>query len=84
MTVTREDMIQTRITLIKQMDTYVRETIGDEEAIDFWLQFGLPDEACDEDYRYFAETEYEWIGLCDILKYIVENYSEQRAEMPSF
>jgi hypothetical protein len=50
------------------MDEYIRNNIGDEEILDIWLQYGVPDgtESFDDFYE-LAENE-------DIFNYIVHQF----------
>ena len=74
MRITKEDMIQTRITLLKQMDSYIRDNIGDEEAFEQWFAYGVPDEATNDDYRSIAEDTVEWTVICEIFGSIMEEF----------
>lgn len=38
------------------MDETARR-VNDEEIFDYWLMFGVPDEATDEDYEFFMKDE---------------------------
>ena len=38
-----------RVELMKQMDTYITDTIGDDEITEMWQVIGLPD-GWDDDY----------------------------------
>lgn len=61
MLVTREELIKTRKQLLKDMDTYVRDYIGDYEiTCDIWFAIGVPDWADDSDYTDIAEDDELW------------------------
>ena len=70
MVVTKEDLIKTRITLLKQMNTYIIN-LGDEEIWMDWITVGVPDEACEEDYQYIAENDKDWINICELFGQLV-------------
>lgn len=74
MRVTKEDMVKTKITLLKQMDSYIRNNIGDEEAFDQWFTYGVPDEATDDDYRAIAEDVVVWTDVCDVFGCIIQEF----------
>ena len=75
--ITIEDMIKTKITLLKQMDYYIINEIGDEECTDTWLEYGVPDEATEEDYREIAENESQWSSICTIFGDLIRQYGEE-------
>ena len=64
-------LIQERITLLKQMDNYIRE-IGDEEIWMDWIAVGVPDEATEEDYEFMAEDEKIWRETCEIFGELIK------------
>ena len=70
MVVTKEDLIKTRITLLKQMNTYIIN-LGDEEIWMDWITVGVPDEPCEEDYQYIAENDKSWIDICELFGQLV-------------
>ena len=60
----RAELVEYRINLLKQMNEYICDTIGDEEIWETWIAVGVPDEARDEDYAYIAEDDEMWKGVC--------------------
>lgn len=60
----RAELVECRINLLKQMNEYICDTIGDEEIWETWIAVGVPDEARDEDYAYIAEDDEMWKGVC--------------------
>lgn len=48
--------VENNIELLKAMDVVVRY-LNDEEAIEPWLMYGVPDEADDDDYEYIASND---------------------------
>lgn len=78
MTITREELIKTRIALLKQMNKYIID-LGDEEIWLHWISVGVPDEPSENDYEFIAENEDEWIDTCKVFGQLVhidetENY----------
>lgn len=65
MTRTLEDC---RIELLKQMDTYVRETIGDDEITELWLEEGLPDGYDQVDLMEIALDDEVWFWMVDAFR----------------
>ena len=59
-----ETLIQDRIKLLKEMDSYICNTIGDEDIWETWIAVGVPDGATEEDYRFMAEDEEIWRETC--------------------
>ena len=60
----RAELVECRINLLKQMNEYICDTIGDEEIWETWIAVGVPDEARDEDYAYISEDDDMWKGVC--------------------
>ena len=65
MIVTHNDLIQLRIKLLKEMNTYIIE-MGDEEIWMDWITLGVPDEPSEDDYEFIAENDDEWNDVCDL------------------
>lgn len=62
MIITREELVKTRKWLLKDMDTYVRNNIGDDEiTCGIWFATGVPDGADDYDYTDIAEDDELWV-----------------------
>ena len=66
MTVTRKEWIEVRKNLLKEMDDYVRNKIGDKIGDDFvyydvWASEGVPDGADELDYHEIAEQDDLWL-----------------------
>lgn len=59
-----ETLIQERIKLLKGMDSYICNEIGDEDIWETWIAVGVPDCATEEDYRFMAEDEETWCETC--------------------
>ena len=47
-----------KMNMLGGMDTYMREVIGDEDLIDEWNMYGVPDEADEDDLRACAEISF--------------------------
>jgi hypothetical protein len=56
-------MVEMRMDFINQFDHYIRNEIGDEDIIDFWLTMGLPDGADTAEIREIAEYEETWLDM---------------------
>ena len=70
MVVTKEDLIKTRITPLKQMNAYIIN-LGDEEIWMEWIMVGVPDEPCEEDYQFIAEDDKSWIDICELFGQLI-------------
>ena len=57
-----------RIELMKQMDTYVRDTIGDDEILGLWLEEGLPDGYNEADLMEIALDDEVWFWIIDTFR----------------
>ena len=55
--------IEFRVKLMKEFNTYVLETIGDDNVTDYWLTYGIPDEVDEDEYLEIAESEDEWLDI---------------------
>lgn len=50
--------VSVRVDLLRTMDEYIRNNIGDEDIIDIWLQYGVPDGTKSfDDFDELAEDE---------------------------
>ena len=50
-----------RIEFLKQFDYYVRNIIEDEDIVDRWLRFGLPDGYNETDLKDIAFDDELWL-----------------------
>lgn len=53
---------QLRMNIMGGMNAYVLE-LGDEDILDFWFTYGLPDEVTEEMLAEYAEDEEIWINV---------------------
>ena len=68
-------LIQERIKLLKGMNSYVCNTIGDEDIWETWIAVGVPDGATEEDYRFMAKDEDTWRETCVLFGEIIKEVS---------
>lgn len=61
-------MIKRRIEFLKQFDDYVKNNIGDEYIIEYWLEEGLPDEWNETDVEEIAENDELWLDCVEAFK----------------
>lgn len=62
MTVTRKELIEVRKNLLKEMDDYVRNKIGDDFIYaSIWSVTAVPDAPDEEDYDTIAENDDLWV-----------------------
>ena len=54
-------MLHDRMDMLYSFDNYVRNTIGDEDILDYWLTYGVPDGADDDIIREIAEDDEQWL-----------------------
>lgn len=62
MTKTLEDC---RVELMKQMDTYIIDIIGDDEITEMWQVIGLPDGWDDDILMEIAIDDELWLDVVD-------------------
>lgn len=53
-----------KMNILGGMDSYVRNVVGDEDLIDEWNMYGVPDEASEDDLAFIATNETEWKRIC--------------------
>lgn len=53
---------QLKMNLMGGMNAYVLE-LGDEDLLDYWFTYGLPDGATEEMLAEYAEDEEIWINV---------------------
>ena len=58
-----EKIIELRKQILLEMDSYVWNKIGDEDIIDYWLMYGLPNQTSYEDCTYYASNETTWLTM---------------------
>ena len=68
--VTRNELVQARIKLLKEMNTYIIN-MDDEEIWMDWITLGVPDEPSEDDYKFIAENDDEWNDVCGLFGKLV-------------
>lgn len=58
-----KEIIELRVKILKEMNEYVFNEIGDEDIIDYWLLYGMPDDSEDDDFLMVAEDEEGWVNV---------------------
>lgn len=61
----RTELIKTRAKILEEMDKYIYDEIGDEDIIDYWLMYGVPDDSNYNDLLEYAENDNIWLSLVD-------------------
>lgn len=63
---------QLRMNMLGGMNAYVLATIEDEDILDFWYTYGLPDEVTEDMLEKYAENEDLWLeavhAFADVLR----------------
>ena len=57
---------------LKAMDAFI-DAIGDEEILETWLTYGIPDCANDSDFDYIASYDEEYADVLALFKSIVKD-----------
>lgn len=78
MTITRKEMVETRAKLLREMDDWLYENIYDEDVIDYWLMYGVPDGADDEMLLDFASDDSIWLNIIKAFDEVLKRESEVR------
>lgn len=63
MKVTRKEIVEDRIYLVREMDKFIKNRVDDENIIGGWLTFGVPDGATEIDHREIAEDDELWLDV---------------------
>lgn len=64
--------IDLRVIQLKAMDDFM-QSVNNEELIDEWLTYGVPDEASEDDYYSIAEDDELYNDCVKIFKRTVKN-----------
>lgn len=57
-----DEIKQLRMNIMGGMNAYVLE-LGDEDILDFWFTYALPDEVTEEMLAEYAEDEEIWMNV---------------------
>ena len=60
-----KEIIELRVKILKEMNEYIFNEIGDEDIINYWLLFGMPDDSEDDDFLMVAEDEESWNSVVE-------------------
>ena len=66
-TTIKDAKAQLRINQLKIMDEFIH-SVNDEELMEDWLSYGVPDEASEDDYRFIAENDDLYMDCARIFK----------------
>lgn len=58
-----KEIIELRVKILKEMNEYIFNEIGDEDITDYWLMYGMPDDSEDDDFLMVAEDEEGWVHV---------------------
>ena len=82
------DTTALKIKILKEMNDYVLEAIGDDDITMYWLRDGVPDACDDEMYRFIAETPVSWLNtincfanICKMVG-ILDDFDEDIEKIP--
>ena len=67
-----KEIIELRVKILKEMNEYIFNEIGDENIIDHWLLFGMPDDSEDDDFLMVAEDEASWVNVVKAFAYCLK------------
>lgn len=72
-------IILERVDFLCQFDNYVRDVIGEETIIDYWLTFGLQDGWDEDDLFDIAEDDDLWVDAVKAFDHCCKLYNELKA-----
>lgn len=67
------EILAIRGTILREMDIYVRDIIGDEDVTEYWLMVGLPDGYTNDDLFEITQDENLFNYICDKFAWIINN-----------
>lgn len=74
MEITKEDLRKIRLSIAHQMHEYLINA-GDERAYEIWIEEGIPDCPCEDDFEWYANDRVEFEELCDLFGRIVRQFN---------
>ena len=72
----KQNLIDTRASLVESMTEYLRTKVDDENAYMSWIYL-VPDEATKEDFVDIASDDELWIDCCKKFGELVKTYDEK-------
>lgn len=66
-----EEMIVLKMNILGGMNSYIIEN-GDEMIWESWITAGVPDCATEDDLRWIAENEGEWVDVVALFAKLVK------------
>jgi hypothetical protein len=73
LTMNENEITILRANLLGGMNTYITEVVGDEDIIDEWNGYGVPDGCDEETLMEIAADREEFVDICEcfarLLKY---------------
>lgn len=71
-----KEIIELRVKILKEMNEYIFNKIGDEDIIDYWLMYGMPDDSEDDDFLMVAEDEEGWVNVVKTFEHCLKMNGE--------
>lgn len=65
------EVINAREKLLKAMNDYILEIIGDDDITDTWIAIGVPDCASEEDFLEIASNDKTWANVVNIFNKLI-------------
>lgn len=67
-----KEIIELRVKILKEMNEYIFNVIGDDDITDYWLMYGMPDDSEDDDFLMVAEDEESWVHIVKVFATCLE------------
>lgn len=64
------DIQKSRVKVLKEMHNYIID-LGDEDAYEWWITGGVPDEPSDEDFETIATDDRLWLSAIRYFYYAI-------------
>lgn len=71
--------LESRITALRAYHEEIID-LGDEEAYEWWIAMGVPDEPSRDDFKYIASNDEEYEDTLQLAKKIIYEYGGKEEE----
>lgn len=69
-----------RMNMLGGMNEYVLNVIGDEDIIDQWITYGVPDSPTEDDLKYIATHDDLWMDVVKEFNCVLEIAKDWKLE----
>ena len=69
---TNKEAIVLRANILGGLNSYIIDEIGNDDATNLWLTYGIPDGATEDDLMEIAADEKEFAGILFYAGYLID------------